>query len=208
MTVQQFDFVVDVTQALIWQYNDADKLQKIIENKQNFINENMSDFWSNWYRDVFDLRTANDFGLQVWATILGMKFELASEVPTLIFGFDGSGLLNFNNSVFYPSSVGILTTEQKRLILQLRYRQITSNATIDEIQRAVSRIIPDAIVLDRLDMSVVITYPTIPDSQLLYILDNYNVIPIPNSVSIERRFGYGTWIGYNHNNFNNINFGA
>lgn len=211
MTIQQFDFIVDVTKSLIWQYNDALKLQAIIEDKQAWIDENVRTFWANWYTDVFDLRTANDFGLQVWAAILGMQFTLKENVPTLIFGFSGSGGLNFNNSVFYPSNTEILTTEQKRLILRLRYRQLTSNATIDEVQRAVGDLLPGAKVLDKLDMSLLITYPTIPDALTLYILDNYDVIPRPNSVQLNRRFGYATWFGFSGSggqNFNNSTFGA
>lgn len=211
MTKEQFDFTVDVTKTLIWQYNDATKLQAIIENKQAWLNANLRDFWANWYRDVFDLRTANDFGLQVWAAIFGMKFTLKEDVPTLIFGFSGSGGQNFNHGVFYPVQTEVLTTEQKRLILRLRYRQLTSNATIDEVQRALSNILPGAIAVDNLDMSLLLTYPTMPDALTLYILDNYDVIPRPNSVQINRRFGYSQWLGFagsGSGNFNNSYFGA
>lgn len=212
MTKEQFDFTVNVTQTLIWQYNDASKLQAIIEDKQAWLDANLRDFWANWYRDVFDLRTANDFGLQIWAVILGMKFTLAADVPTLIFGFDGSGLLNFNNSVFRPSGADVLTTEQKRLILRLRYRFLTSNATIDEVQRAVGSIFPGATVLDKLDMTAgILVSPTVPDSFTTYVLDNYDVVPRPNSVQFTRRFGWANWFAFDGaggQNFNNSTFGA
>lgn len=210
MTKQQFDFIVDVTQVLIWQYNDAEKLQSIIQNKQNWLDLNVRDFWQNWYNDVFNLDTANDFGLQVWAAILGMQFALPEDIPTLIFGFN-TDAKNFGHGVFKPSGELVLTTEQKRTILKLRYRQLTSNGSIDEMQRAVSQIIPNAIVLDAFDMSVVMTLPTIPTSDLLYILDNYDVIPRPAAVQINRRFGYSSWFafsGQGGQNFNNSTFGA
>ena len=210
MTKQLFNFNVDVMQVLIWQYNDAEKLQSIIQNKQNWLDENVRDFWQNWYNDVFDLDTANDFGLQVWAAILGMQFVLKEDIPTLIFGFNPNAQ-NFNNGVFLPSGELALSTEQKRMLLKLRYRQITSNATIDEIHRAVSQILPTAGVIDAFDMSVLLTYPTIPDSQILYILDNYDVIPRPAGVKIKRRFGYASWFafsGQGGQNFNNSTFGA
>lgn len=212
MIKQQFDFIVDVTKTLIWQYNDAAKLQAIIEDKQAWLDRDFRDFWTNWYRDVFDLQTANDFGLQVWAEILGVHFTLPEDVPTLIFGFDGSGLLNFNNSVFKPSGANVLTTEQKRLILRLRYRQLTSNATIDEIQRAVGEIFAGATVLDKLDMTAgILVSPTVPDSFTEYVLDNFDVVPRPNSVQFSRRFGWANWFtfdGSGGKNFNNSTFGA
>lgn len=211
MTKQQFDFSVNVLQSLIWQYNDASNLQGIIQDKQDWLDANVRDFWDNWYTDVYDLRTANDFGLQVWAAILSMQFTLKEDIPTLIFGFDGSGGLNFNNSVFYPIQTELLTTEQKRLILRLRYRQLTSNATIDEVQRALNDILPNAVAIDAMDMSLILTYPTIPDVLTLYILDNYDVIPRPNSVKFNRRFGYSQWLGFagtGSGNLYNSNFGA
>lgn len=210
MIKQQFDFSINVLQALIWQYNDALNLQGLLEDKQSWLDANVRDFWDNWYTDVYDLRTANDFGLQVWAIILGMKFTLAENVPTLIFGFNPNAK-NFSNGAFLPTGEAVLTTEQKRTILQLRFRQLTSNATIDEMQRAVSQIIPNAIVIDNLDMSVVLSLPTIPDSTMLYILDNYDVIPRPAGVQIDRRFGYAQWFsfaGQGGQNFNNSTFGA
>lgn len=211
MTKQEFTFSVDLLQAIIWQYNDAERLQSLLESKQAWVNENQTNFWFNWYKDVFDLRTANDFGLQIWAIILGISFTLKQDVPTVWFGFDGSGGKNFNNAGFYLEGTTFLTTEQKRIILQLRYRQMTSKATLKEIQSALTYLFNGALVLDGLDMSLTLTYPTIPSSQMLFILDNYDVIPRPNSVKVNRRFGYSTWFGFDGSggkNFDNSTFGA
>lgn len=210
MIKQQFDFSINVLQALIWQYNDALNLQGLLEDKQGWLDTNVRDFWDNWYTDVYDLRTANDFGLQVWAIILGMKFALPDDMPTLIFGFNPDAK-NFNNGVFLPNGDLILSTEQKRMILKLRYRQITSSATIDDINFAVSTIIQGARAIDTLTMSIVLFYPSIPSNDLLYILDNYDVIPRPAGVKILRRFGYESWFAFDGQfgqNFNNSTFGA
>lgn len=211
MKKQDFTFSVDLLQSLIWQYNDALSLQSLIEQKQAWVNSNQTDFWNNWYRDVFDLRTANDFGLQVWSIILGVVFALKEEVPTVIFGFDGSLGQTFNNAGFASEGSMVLTTEQKRTILQLRYRQMTTNASIDAMQDALSKIFSGAKFFDGLDMTVTMTYPAIPSSQMLFILDNYDVIPRPNSVKIKRRFGYSTWLGFDGSGgqtFDNANFGG
>lgn len=210
MIKQTFDFSVDIMKSILWQYNDAEKLQAILQNKQNWLDANADQFWQDWYTNIFDLRTANEFGLSVWSIILGVSFTKASEIPTLIFGFDGSGGLNFGHGVFMPTQSTVLTKEQKRNILQLRYRQMTSNATINEIQDAINNIFPGAKILDGQNMTIVMTYPTIPNSDILYILKNYDVIPRPATVELETVFGYSTWFGFDGSgglNFNNGNFG-
>ena len=37
MNIQEFDFSVDILQALLWQYNDATKLQALLQKKQEFL---------------------------------------------------------------------------------------------------------------------------------------------------------------------------
>lgn len=59
--------------VLIWQYCNAPNLAQIIENEFAFYKKNVNDFFNDWYNDVFNLLTANTFGLNVWANILGVK---------------------------------------------------------------------------------------------------------------------------------------
>ena len=78
--IQAFDFSVDLMRALLWQYNDAARLEALLRQKQTWYDANQSAFWSDWLADVFDLRTANDFGLSVWAIILDIPLIVASAV--------------------------------------------------------------------------------------------------------------------------------
>ena len=208
MTVEEFDFNIDSLQVLLWQYNDALNIQSLIEKKQTWTNINVSQFINDWYTNVFNLETANDFGLQVWAIILGVKFSVLSQTPTLVFGFEGGQ--NFLNGSFFPSVDNILTTEQKRTILRFRYLELTTNANLDKLQSAVSNILPGSKVLDGLDMSLLITYPTYPDSQTIYIIQNFDIFPRPAGVKIGYVFNYSHWIGFNNSgsNFNYANFGG
>lgn len=210
MTVQQFDYSVDVLQSLIWQYNEATALQSLIEAKQTWSDTNWRDFWDNWYRDVFDLRTANDFGCTVWAKILGVQFTLPQDIPTVVRMFDGAQ--TFDNAGFGGGGQIALTTEQKRTILQLRYRQMTSNGSINDVYFAVAQILSGGGVIDNLDMSLTLTLADYPDAYTLYILDNYEfVIPRPAGVQLKRRFNYSNWLGFDGTGgqtFDNGSFGA
>jgi hypothetical protein len=89
MRIQAFDYSIDLLQAILWQYNDAAKLQSLLEQKQEWYDEQYSAFWEDWYRDVFDLRTANDFGLSVWAILLNIPLTITSgQAPsTNLWGF-------------------------------------------------------------------------------------------------------------------------
>ena len=70
--IQSFDFSVNLLQALLWEYNEASNLQSILTQKQAWYNTNQSNFWNNWIVNVFDMRTANEFGLTVWSIILDL----------------------------------------------------------------------------------------------------------------------------------------
>src|SRR5690606_32956168 len=123
--IEDFESTVDLMQVLLWQYNDAVRLQKIIEVKQLWYDKYHTDFWINWERDVFDLRTANYSCVLVRVVILDIS--MSSEVPAssetkVALGF-GSRRKNFNNCYFKRSEAGavILTPELRRIVLSLRY---------------------------------------------------------------------------------------
>jgi len=177
---------IDITQVLLWQYNDAEKLQQLIFKHQEWIDANHNQFWDDWYRDVFDLRTANDFGCAVWASILGVSFATqVSDGTKRIFGF-GTYYTNFYQSNFSAVASGAvqLTTVQKRMILMLRYLRITSSATVPEINFALKELFGDAYIVDNYDMTITIVFPTTPESTAKYILQNYDVLPVPSTVEL------------------------
>ncbi len=70
--IQQFDYSINLLRALLWQDNTATNLTALLQAKQTWYDENVSTFFEDWVTDVFDIRTANEFGLAVWAIILGV----------------------------------------------------------------------------------------------------------------------------------------
>lgn len=187
MNIQDFDFSVDLLRVILWQYNDAEKLQALLEQKQEWYNTNQTEFWQSWYKDVFDLRTANDFGLAVWAIILEVPIVVQTAISdddAPAFGFE-EYYENFTNGNFFATaSISItLTREQKRLLLQLRYFQLISNGTIPEINQFLKTIFGDAYVLDTYDMSyAVYVINTEVSSSYQFILENYDLLPRPAGI--------------------------
>jgi hypothetical protein len=71
----------DLTRALKWQQNNAPNLQSIINSKAAWYQRYQNGFWTNWQTNVFDIRTANSFGLVVWCIILGVPLDLFNFEP-------------------------------------------------------------------------------------------------------------------------------
>src|SRR4051812_32389498 len=100
--VQQFDFSVDLLRAILWQYTGATNLQALLAEKSDWYFANQQRFWTDWFNDVFDLATANDFGLAVWSIILGQPTYIASGPAPADYPAWGFGAYhkNFGNGNF------------------------------------------------------------------------------------------------------------
>lgn len=215
--IQDFDFSVDLLKCLLWQHDNADALKTILQRKQEWYEANQSGFWEKWVRDVFDLDTANDFGLAVWARILNIPLQVRVEADLTrpAFGF-GINHENFNNASFARGQSGDipLTQAQQRLVLKLRYFQLVSRGAVPEINEWLNGLFGNqgnAFVVDSNDMTFATYFFSFqPDSQLYFILEKYDLLPRPAGVGIKYQvqvklsFGFGV----HHLNFNNGNFGG
>jgi hypothetical protein len=189
--IQAFDFSVDLLKSILWEYNTALNLQGILEAKQSWYNVNQTAFWTNWITDVFDLQTCNDFGCAVWAIILGIPIGIVT-APIVNgqqpWGFDTTNLTNFNGFNFTSTTITtiILTTAQKRTLLQLRYRQLTCRTTIPETNQILKSVLGSfglMYITDNYNMTAtlncVFAIPT-----FIYLLFSLDLIPRPECVSL------------------------
>ncbi len=140
-TIQEFDYSVNLLQALIWQYDEAANLIGLLNKKDTWYTTNQQEFWGNWFDDVFNLLTANDFGLAVWSIILNQPIYSIDpdDQNKPIFGFltavpqTPPQYKNFLNGNFLRTSNQInLTTEEARICLRLKMYQIISRGAIPE----------------------------------------------------------------------------
>lgn len=215
--VQQFDYSVNLLRALLWEHDKAEELVSLVSQKQEWYNTNQSEFWANWYRDVFDIDTANDFGLSVWARILNvpLSFEVEGSKTKAAFGF-GVNHKNFENGNFARASSGEiqLTTQQRRLVIKLRYFQLVSRGAVTEINQFLKLLFGSegrAFVVDSLDMTFATYFFSFaPDFNLRTILERFDLLPRPAGVGVRWQVQVKpSWgFGPNHLNFNNGNFGA
>ena len=213
--IQEFNFNVDLLKAILWQYNDAIKLQSLLQDKSDWYATNQSQFWQDFLVNIFDLRTANEFGLKVWSLLLNLPLFVSSppsspSKPT--FGF-GSNFKNFTRGNFSSKtgSTNNLPLETKRLALRLRYFQLCSSGTVPEINRFLAYIFAPygpAYLVDKNNMTQEYHFLFPITWDLRYLFNNFDILPRPAAVkssylNVTRKcFGFGS----NHYNFNRGNF--
>ena len=232
MNIQLFVYSVDLLQSLLWQYNQATNLQSLIAQKQEWYTTNQSNFWSDWYDDVFNLVTADLFGLAVWSIILDVPlFVYLGEddhLSTTLFGFNEVPTINtYQNFTFgnftNRNQVLVLSEEEQRLVLRLRYYQLTSRGAIPEINAFLNSLFTTSVApyhgaawaLDGLDMTMVYIFDFAIPHIMLKILIDLDLLPRPATVGLRYIILTGTIFGFgsddlsipnSNNNFENSNF--
>jgi hypothetical protein len=213
MKIQQFDYSADLTESILWQYNKAVNIQKLIDYQQDFFNKNHVQFWQDWYTNVFNLQTANDFGLYVWSILLQLPIQLSPTPPVGqdVWGF-GQFRKNFNHGNFAVTSDPYnLSTEEKRLVLKLRYFQLVTNGAVTPVNKFLNFAFQDfgeCYIIDNLDMTITVIFGFIPRTELLDFIKRYDLIPRCDAVGIKYRYKYQDIWGFGQfrKNFNNGNF--
>lgn len=206
---------LNLSAAIDWQRGSADKLNKLIQLKQAWYDNNHCSFWDGWAVDVFDLRTANEFGLSVWSIILDLPLFDQSErsrddYPAIYFG---SNRKNFSNGNFgqNASTVDNLTVDQKRIMLQLKAFIMHMRSSTHEINVKMTELFGfrSVYVLDNLDMSYTYVINNPEMITFISVIQDYDLLPRPNCVSVDVVIGSDSTpylFGSSRDNYNNGNF--
>ncbi len=213
--IQTFDFSVNLLRALLWRNNEAVNIQALIQFKQDYSDTDSRDFWNSWIEDVFDLRTANEFGLSVWAIILGVNITIEPTTLPAVntnWGY-GSFRVNYFGANYAPTQGGIvLNAEDARLILRLRYYQLTTNGNVLDINALLQDVfghLGAAYVVDNLDMTIHYQFLFVLSSSLVLALQTFDALPRPAGVLLTFSFsdagpfwGFGPFnLNFNRGNF-------
>lgn len=212
MRIQAFDFSINLMRSILWQYESAPRAIQLSQNDQDWLEKNQTDFWNDWYTDVFNVDTANSFGLSVWAEILGLRLEI--DVQPNIFGVFGFGEFNknFENGGFGTPAdeTASLDSESARKLIKLRWFQLTMRPSVKNINEALNNVFGPgkAFVIDGYDMSMNYVFNEEPDYKLRRLLENTDILPRPSTVKVgwtvvpRKTFGFEEY----HYNFENGGF--
>lgn len=172
---------LNLNTTLYLQYQKSEKLKALIDtfykiSPQNGINE--------IYNKIYNLNTANSYGLDIWGLILsfGRVVEL---VGVDYFGFKSADYEPFNQAPFYNGkNTGFykLADEPYRKILKVICSRNLTGATLPELNKITSMLFGDRGVckVERIGtMKITFTFNFKPEAWEVAILQNANVMPIP-----------------------------
>lgn len=187
----------DMTQTLKWLQNNAPNITELIEGFQNWRDVNNTQFWSNWQSSVFNLQTANSFGLVVWCIILGVSNEVVSfNTSRYPFAF-GAKRQNFqapsDSTLTNPNKIGgnffgsngkVSGIEEIRFILKLRYAALVSNGRFVFINRMLNYIVNGGENKGSPDDNIVVIDNTAKSVDSPFTTENYWEYRIGKNVTI------------------------
>ena len=185
----------DQLQSLKWLQNKAPNIQSMAQQKADWYSKYCDSFWTNWQTAVFDIRTANNFGLAVWAIILGLPagtFNFSPLVRAWAYGpnrqnyvfdpnFDPPSLPNPNTigGNFYGSGQSVVTAiSEIRYALLLRYVALVSNGRLAFVNHMLQYIFNGGEPWD------------FPNNKFFYVTDSTDATsPTSGAFNVEYRIG-------------------
>lgn len=226
MAIGDLDFSLrEGDNILLWQYSNTPRLSQIVQNEIAFFKENAQDFFSNWYNDVFNLKTANSFGLNVWGFILGLP-RLGISPANYIIDQDGDVLRLYNQKTEQYHTIWLegdspklsvelnptkanpyplqIEDEPYRRCLMARLLLLNSNLSIKSINEFLFVLFGGKPVFarDNFDMTIDIIFKYYPSDVDLVVLTTPELSPRPMGVEMNYRIDVG---GANYFGFKDTN---
>lgn len=216
----EYQCELDLTNAIDWQRSNAEILLAWLIKKTEWYAVNHCDFWNVWFDNIFNLDTANDFGLSVWSIILDENtygVTPASPQGFKAWGF-GPNRKNFNNGNFGTNddSGYNFTTEQRRILLKMKaYILHMSGSVHGEGVLGINEALRDifgegtAFCVDNRDMSFTYIFYDSSFSPLASELYARDLLPRPVGINIKLVLDWETppWgFGEFRSNFGSANF--
>ena len=176
-----FNFQYDLSQIVLWQYQDAPNFNALVADQQEFLDTAITEFWNSVKDDIFNLQTCNSDGLAMWGQLL------QTPRPT------------YNNE----GAIVPFTDEQYRRLLQARIYTLTFDGSVASLNKFFKIVFPDLNVqiTDNYNMTVTIYIADelTPEVAVLFSNDFVNnFLPRPSGVQyiIDRERDYTKIFGF------------
>lgn len=187
--------------VFIWQYSRAANLNRVLEAEIDFYQKAVGDFYADWEKDVFNLKTANSFGLSVWAKILGVSRPYISPQNYAIDNSTTLRLYNPNDetwhSIWLSGALPALNIEVRsesqntqipnfplddetfRKCLLAKLQLLYSNGSVYDINKYLSNIFTgkSVYIQDNYDMTMNIVFSDTPTDADLTIITSPDFSP-------------------------------
>lgn len=184
------------TDTILRQYQGKSRLLNIIRTFEQAVS--IDDFTDTFITDVWDITSCGSYGLDVWGKIVNISRYVDGDSDDEVFGFDEA---NASNADVYPMPLntapfygGVVSTNNVRLgddayrtlILAKAFSNI-SIATIPEINRFLTMLFSGrgrayCTIIGAMKLGITVEFELATYES--NILQNYDVMPIPNGTSV------------------------
>lgn len=139
------DFKKLMEETIISQYGNSPHIQGLIEAFCKQIDPTAD--IGTFYKKVFDPRTAEGFGLDIWGDIVGVIRYIKTNANNGWLGMFGQGAQNFDNAPFYNEGVTstyVLSDNAFRELIFLKAYANISTATMPDVKYVLNALIGKA----------------------------------------------------------------
>lgn len=181
--------VFDVRQTLLAQYANSPTIVALIDSFEDWFGITLD--LENFYDYVWNVLTAQGFGLDIWGRIVGIG-RVFPIVDTGYFGFDEAGdALGFNQGAFWSGNTvnanfALSDAAYRRLILAKAYSNII-DGSIPSINKLLQIMFPNrgnAYVVDNADGTMTYKFDFVLTGIDLTLVLNSGVLPHPTGIKV------------------------
>ena len=194
----------DVEQTIISQYGATSTIAQLCRNMGTYIDP-ATDF-NTLYDYVWNVDTAQGFGLDIWGRIVGIGRDLTITIDPEYFGFKEAlpGVTPFNDQPFYngeaTTQTYILQDEPYRKLILAKALRNIADASVPSINNLLNNLFPGrglCYVKDLGGMAIQYWFEFELDSYEIAIITQSGALPRPAGVSATLRISDGTIIPVN-----------
>ncbi len=196
--------MINVEQTIISQYGNSATISQLIRSMNGYLDPRAN--FDAFYDFVWNVNTAQGFGLDVWGKIVDISRQLNIPGTDIFFGFnEGQDYAPFGQAPFYPgaatSTVFTLTDDAYRTLILVKALANISNCTPGSLNRLLQNLFAGrgrTYVIDAgaMQLRYVFEFPLLPYE--LAILTQSNAIPRPAAVLAQvLQFDYPNTFGFN-----------
>lgn len=183
----------NIDATLISQYAQSPVLTALIDNLAAYFDQSAN--WDNFYQYVWNIDTAQNWGLDFWGKVLGVSRYLTIPTTATYLGFEGSGGTAsgaaFDVGVFFDGATATQTyalpdPDYRTLLYAKAFANICRCCipVLNQLMRMLFSAYGDAYCLDNGNMQMTWYLGFSPTAIQLAIVQQSGVLPHPTGVSV------------------------
>ena len=192
VSIGNIDFKIDNSLCYLWQYDNANNLKSLMDNKAKFFEDNVEKFFLDYFSNIFNIKTANNFGLELWGVILG--------VPRPQYTNENEEVVSFSDDMY-------------RKLLLAKVLKFNINGSVAEINDYLGFIFddPEKVVYlkNNYDMTVEVIFRYTPTLEDMAVIRSEDFLPLPTGVKVVyAQIDSNTIFGFNGSNLTGFDTGT